>query len=298
MRNVAIVLLAFLIALPVRADVYQDIWTGVSQATQLAMDGASDSASARAERVLPLAISQDEKLAAIILLDIIGVAQRKHSNDQGALKTYRQAENLINQLPQEDRARLKNTVYLINIYTNMAELCNDLKKKEDACRFARIAAKETEKKNDKTIRGTVFPQVGGVLLECGFMEEAAKWLELGYQEAMEAGLPGNALVAASHLMVIEDATRHCHPNENCWKKKADSLLSQAGNDYPRGIYYVSLSHINMNAGELAEVHEAQENVMNLEGIKKLMTPEKTKEYLRQAEEEQEEAYAQRHQERA
>lgn len=134
-------------------------------------------------------------------------------------------------------------------------------------------------------------------MECGQAEEAARWLRQGYQDALEADLPGNALVAASRLMLIEDATTHCHPSKNTWKKKADSLLPHVHTDYPKGVYYSSLSHINLTSGELTEVHKAQEKAMELEGMRKLMTPERTKEYLRQAEEEQEAVYAQRHQSR-
>jgi len=295
--RLVVLLLAVLLTSPAKADVYQDIWTTVSEASQLALDGATDSAYARAERVLPLALSQNETLAAVLLQNIIGTAQRAHGHDQEALKAYLQAENLISQLPQDDMTRLKNTVYLINMYASMAELYNDLKKKKEACRYARIVVKEAEKKDDKAIRGTVFTQAGGVLMECGQAEEAARWLRQGYRDALEADLPGNALVAASHLMLIEDATTHCHPSKNTWKKKADSLLPHVHTDYPKGVYYSSLSHINLTSGELTEVHKAQEKAMELEGMRKLMTPERTKEYLRQAEEEQEAVYAQRHQSR-
>lgn len=290
-------LLLFIIALTVRADEHTDIWTRLSEAAELVLDGASDSAMAIAERTLPMAASQNEKLAEILLLDIVGSVQREHESRQQALTTYRQAEKLISQLPADDLERITNSSHIINIYVNLAELCYDLKKRKEACRYARKAAKETEKKTDKTLRGTVFPQIGGILLECGHMEEAAVWLKHGYQEALEANLPGNALVAASHLMVIEGDTQHHTPNENNWKKKADKLLPQISSDYPRGIYYVALSHINLKAGELAEANKAQEEAMELEGVKRQMTPEKSKEYIRQAEEEREEVYAQRHQER-
>lgn len=295
--KLAVSLLFFILALPVRANDYDDIWTRLSEATQLVLDGAGDSAMVVAERTLPSAVSQNEKLAEILLLGIIGTVQRERGRGQQALTTYRQAEKLISQLPADDLERLTNSSHIINIYVNLAELCNDLKKREDACRYARKAAKETEKKTDKTLRGTVFPQIGGILLECGHMEEAAGWLKRGYQEAQEANLPGNALVAASHLMMIEGDTQHHAPNENTWKKKADRLLPQVSSDYPRGIYYIAISHINLKAGELAEANKAQEEAMGLEGVKRQMTPEKSKEYLRQAEEEREEAYALRHQKR-
>lgn len=295
--RLAISLFIFFMALPAKANEYVEIWTRLSEASQLVLDGASDSAMTIAERILPMAVSQNETLAEILLLDIIGSVQRGRENRKQALKAYCQAEKLISQLPNDDLKRFKNSSHIINIYVNLAELCNDQKEREEACRYARMAAKETEDKADKTLRGTVFPQIGGVLLECGNMEEAAVWLKKGYQEAMKANLPGNALVAASHLMVIEGDIQNHPPKENSWKKKADMLLPKVNTDYPRGVYYVALSHINLRAGELAEVNKAQQNALELEGVKKQMTPEKSKEFLRQAEEEREEAYALRHQER-
>lgn len=294
--RVAISLLVFIMALPAKADEYVEIWTRLGEVSQLVLDGASDSAMAIAERVLPMAASQNETLAEILLLDIIGSVQREHENEKQALKAYRQAEKLISRLPNDDLEGLKNSSHFINIYVNLAELCNDQKKKKEACQYAHMAVKETEKKTDKILRSTVFTQIGGVLLECGHMEEAAVWLKRGYKEAMEANLPGNALVAASHLMVIEGDIHNHPPKENSWKKKADILLPKVSIDYPRGVYYVALSHINLKAGELAEANKAQQNAMGLEGVKKQMTPPKSKEYLRRAEGEREEAYALRHQE--
>ena len=97
--KLAVSLLFFILALPVRADEYTDIWTRLSEATQLVLDGAGDSAMAIAEKTLPMAASQNEKLAEILLLDIIGIVQRERGREQQALTTYRQAEKLISQHP-------------------------------------------------------------------------------------------------------------------------------------------------------------------------------------------------------
>lgn len=296
-KRLTVFLLLFMLALPAWSQEKKVIWTRLAEAAQLALDGASDSAMVIAERTLPMAAAQDEKLAEILLLEIIGTSQREQGDDPKALNTYRQSEKLISQLSHDDYETIRNSSHLINLYTNLAELCNDLKKKEEACRYARKAAQEADKNTDKVLRGIAFPQIGGILLECGHLDEAEHWLRLGYQEALRADLPGNALVAASHMMIVEDQTRHPNPKQNNWKAKADLLLPKVSSDYPLSIYYTAVSHISLQAGELTAVHEAQEKALQLEGIKKQITPEKTKEFLKQVEEEQAEAYTRHHQQR-
>jgi hypothetical protein len=205
--------------------------------------------------------------------------------DEQALKVFKLAEDCINELSPEELLQLEETPHIINIYINLAEVYKDLKKKDESLRYAIIAASKTEKKNDSYVRGMVFPLVGGILLEYGKTKEAERYLKSGYQEAIAAHRPGNALIAASHLMTIEAGDNQNRLENSRWKKKADQLLPQVKDEYPRGIYYAALSHLHLAAGELKESKDAIDEAMKLESVKNQMTPEKSKKMLQNIENE-------------
>lgn len=270
------------------------LWEQVREAVSLAIDGKYDSAMVKANDILPMAIDQNENLAVIYILNILGTGMHDRDHDEQAYKIYKQAETCIDNLSPEERTKLESSPQIINIYINLAEVCKDLKKKKESCQYALKAAADTEKKSEMNIRGTVFPQVGGILLDAGRTKEAARYLKQGYHDAMKANLPGNALVAASHLMLIEADINHSLPEDNVWKKKADLLLSKVSSEYPKGIYYSNLSHLHIVAGELLESSKALQEAMELDDVKKQITPEKSKRLLKNIEKEKEEKYAKPH----
>ena len=273
------------------------LWEQLQSATSLAIDGKYDSAMVKANNILPMAIDQNEKLAVIYILNILGMGMRDLDHDEQAYKIYKQAEACIDDLPPKERTVLESSPQIINIYINLAEVCKDLKMKDESCQYALKAAADTEKKSDMNIRGTVLPQVGGILLDAGRTKEAVRYLKQGYHDAMKANLPGIALVAASHLMLIEADNNHSLPEDNVWKKKADLLLPEVSSEYPKGIYYSNLSHLHIAAGELQETRKALQNAMELDAVKKQMTSEKSKQLLKNIEKEKEEKYTKPHLER-
>lgn len=278
-------------ATPVAADQRRVLWEDINEIYKLGEKGEYDSALFKANDLLPIAIDQNQRQVTVLLLNTIGTGYRYRNMDSMALKVFTLAEECINELTQVELHQLEETPHIINIYINLAEVCKDLKRKNESLRYAMIAAHKTEKNANHSVKGTVFPLVGGILLENGKPKEAEHYLRLGYQSALASHQPGNALVAASHLMTIEAGAGRV-PLEDCqWKKKADQLLPQVKDDYPKGIYYIALSHLHIEAGELKESKDAIGHAMELDNVKRQMTPENTKKMLRNIEEEKRQEYS-------
>ncbi len=284
-------------AMPVVTDQKRVSWEDINDIYSMGSRGLYDSAMFRAYDLLPIAIDQNQRQVTVLLLNTIGTGYRYRNMDSMALKVFTLAEECINELTQVELQQLEETPHIINIYINLAEVCKDLKRKNESLRYAMIAAHKTEKNANHGVKGTVFPLVGGILLENGKPKEAEHYLRLGYQSALASHQPGNALVAASHLMTIEAGAGRV-PLEDCqWKKKADQLLPQVKDDYPKGIYYIALSHLHIEAGELKESKDAIGHAMELDNVKRQMTPENTKKMLRNIEEEKRQEYSEPHQRR-
>lgn len=272
-------------ATPVVTDQKRVLWEDLDTIYMLAGKGRYDTAMIMANNLLPIAIEHHQRQVVVLLLNTIGTGYRYRDMDEQALKVFKLAEDCINELSPEELLQLEETPHIINIYINLAEVYKDLKKKDESLRYAIIAASKTEKKNDSYVRGMVFPLVGGILLEYGKTKEAERYLKSGYQEAIAAHRPGNALIAASHLMTIEAGDNQNRLENSRWKKKADQLLPQVKDEYPRGIYYTALSHLHLAAGELKESKDAIDEAMKLESVKNQMTPEKSKKMLQNIENE-------------
>ena len=250
-------------ATPVVTDQKRVLWEDLDTIYMLAGKGRYDTAMIMANNLLPIAIEHHQRQVVVLLLNTIGTGYRYRDMDEQALKVFKLAEDCINELSPEELLQLEETPHIINIYINLAEVYKDLKKKDESLRYAIIAASKTEKKNDSYVRGMVFPLVGGILLEYGKTKEAERYLKSGYQEAIAAHRPGNALIAASHLMTIEAGDNQNRLENSRWKKKADQLLPQVKDEYPRGIYYTALSHLHLAAGELKESKDAIDEAMKL-----------------------------------
>jgi len=286
--------ISLLSATPAAADGKRVSWEDINEIYKLGQKGLYDSAMLKANDLLPVSIEQNQRQATVLLLNAIGTGYRYRNQDEQALKVFKLAEGCIHELSQEERQQLDETPHIINIYINLAEVCSDLKRKDESLHYAMTAAKKTEKSREPDVRGMVFPLVGGILLESGKAKEAERYLRQGYHDALSAHNPGNALVAASHLMTIEAGSSHILPEDNEWKKKADRLLPQVKDEYPRGIYLTALSHLHIEAGELKESEEAIRQAMELENVKRQMTPENTKKILKNIEEEKEQQYTEPH----
>lgn len=277
-------------ATPVVTDQKRVLWEDIDTIYTLAGKGRYDSAMTMANNLLPVAIEHHQRQVVVLLLNTIGTGYRYRDMDEQALKVFKLAEDCINELSQKELQQLEESPHIINIYINLAEVCKDLKKEDESLRYALIAADKTEKKNDSYVRGMVFPLVGGILLEYGKSKEAERYLKMGYQSALASHFPGNALIAASHLMTIEAGDNHILLEDSQWKKRADQLIPQVKDEYPKGIYYTALSHLHLIAGELKESKDAIDEAMKLESVKKQMTPEKSKKMLQNIEEEKKQEY--------
>ena len=272
-------------ATPVVTDQKRVLWEDIDTIYMLAGKGRYDSAMTMANNLLPVAIEHHQRQVVVLLLNTIGTGYRYLDMDEQALKVFKLAEDCINELTPEELQQLEETPHIINIYINLAEVCKDLKKKDESLRYASIAASKTEKNKDSYVRGMVLPLVGGILLEYGKAKDAEHYLKLGYQNALASHFPGNALIAASHMMTIEAGDNNILLKDSRWKKKADQLLPQVKDEYPRGIYYTALSHLHLAAGELKESKDAIDEAMKLESVKNQMTPERSKKMLQNIENE-------------
>ena len=229
---------------------------------------------------LPLFPQETQDLLAQLRLYLLtGAEQREQDQQQQALKNFQQAEKICSTPGFIDKLTPAEKKLVIHTYYNLAELYA-LSEKKALCRqSAQKAAQLATDSQDKNLQAITLPMMGGLLMENGSPKEAKAFLELGYKTSLDTKLPGNALIAASYLMSIENDTQNHIPEENEWMAKAASLLPLVSSDYPLAIYYSTASHIYLEAGELNLAHEMQGKAMGLQALQDIYSPEQTKKYI-------------------
>lgn len=283
------ILLLLIVAIPSSADEDRNLWEMIVQTVKLEQDGKSDSAFLQATSLLSNAIEEEDYLAQLHLYLIIGTTLRDKSQYQEAIEVFEKAAEICKKIDFVKNLNGREFNLVSHVYSSMAETYAELRNKKKCYKYAVKAAQITMSSSDKNLQAATLPQMGALMVDMGKQyNEAKPVLEKGYQASLEMDLPGNALVAASYLMTIEYVINHHGPEVNRWMKKAQQLLPNVSSDYPLGVYYSEVASMSLRTGNIKQAQEMHEKVMQLPTFGEIYSPEKTKQFITEIEEERNE----------
>lgn len=205
-------------------------------ADSLHANGRSDSAITVARRAERIARRVDEPGLVLTVNSSLGVYLRSNGQVDEALRCYDQALKIVTTPQFREQPDEEDCESAASLYVNLSALHIDMSHKELASTYARQAAAWAEKCTDGAFRAGIFGVVGSVLTFTGQLEDAMRYQQRAYEDALEAGDTEQALRAAAYGMLTCDRAGRVDDVE-AWRRKCRALLGPDLSIMARLLYF-------------------------------------------------------------
>lgn len=136
--------------------------------------GQVDSAVVKEEASARYSIEAGDTLTLLGSYRALGMYHRSQGRLSQALEAYGQALALLSGDSRPDRTEER-----ASLYTNLSMLCLDMKQREDALRYARLASEETEKVQNDLLTVQLWSNLGRVFMEYADYPSATACIDRG-----------------------------------------------------------------------------------------------------------------------
>ena len=185
--------------------------------------GRTDSAAVVGQRAVDLAYECDNPTLIVGANSAMGVYQRSLGKVDDALKSYGAALEVVTSGQFRENPDQDAIEEIASLYINLAVLDLDMQHKDEAAKNAVLSAEWIAKSEDRELRSTIYGVVGSVLTGCGDLENALRYQDLAYQDALASDNTDSAFRAAAYTMLIADRLGN-KADAQAWRGKSQSLL--------------------------------------------------------------------------
>lgn len=265
MKKIVLTLLSVLFPLMALSDVTEDIAALREAADSLHGVGKTDSALIVGERAIKLAEKSGDKVQIVGTFAGQGVYLRSLGKIDDALKSYERGLEIVTSGEFRGSPSAEAIEEVSTLYINLAVLNLDMQHKEEAAKNALLSAEWCEKSTDKEFKSTVFGVVGSVLTGCGELENALKFQNLAYKNALESGDKEAAFRAAAYNMLVADRLGN-RSEAAQWREICETLLPSVDSMMAKLVYYQAECSICLKNNDSQGALLWFNNILRLDGI--------------------------------
>lgn len=238
------------------------------KADRLHAEGKNDSAITVAERALDIAMSHTDTTAIIGINSSMGVFLRTAGRLDDALKRYDTAMRICTTESFKRNADEEARQEAASLYLNMATLHVDMKHKDDALYYARLAADWAMKCTDKELKSQILAQDGLIFLMCGDNQEAARLLTMSYDTAIQLKSYAAAMNAGAYMIAVADRMGDSSATAT-WRARCVQLESKVTDTMTLVAYFQIQCSIAMGHEKWHEAIKLFNRILSTKGVDKM-----------------------------
>ncbi|MDE5886312.1 MAG: hypothetical protein K2H46_01865 [Muribaculaceae bacterium] len=197
-----------------------------------------------------------------------GVFLRSLGRVDEALKSYEKALAIVTSGKFRENPDGEAIEEITSLYINLAVLNLDTQHKEQAAKNAVLSGEWISKSKDPELRSTIYGVVGSVLTGSGDLQNARKYQDMAYRDALESGNNEAAFRAAAYTMLISDRLGDKQDAE-LWRKKCNELFGEVESMMARLVYYQAECSICLKNDDKRGALKWFRNILELKGIDNL-----------------------------
>ena len=197
-----------------------------------------------------------------------GVFLRSLGRVDEALKSYEKALAIVTSGKFRENPDGEAIEEIASLYINLAVLNLDTQHKEQAAKNAVLSGEWISKSKDPELRSTIYGVVGSVLTGSGDLQNARKYQDMAYRDALESGNNEAAFRAAAYTMLISDRLGDKQDAE-LWRKKCNELFGEVESMMARLVYYQAECSICLKNDDKRGALKWFRNILELKGIDNL-----------------------------
>ena len=197
-----------------------------------------------------------------------GVFLRSLGRIDEALKSYETALEIVTSGQFRENPDQEAIEEIASLYINLAVLNLDMQHKDEATANAVLAGDWIAKSDDPELKSTIYGVAGSVLTGCGDLDNALRYQDLAYQNALAANDEEAAFRAAAYTMLIADRSGN-KQEASVWREKCNALLPSVESMMARLVYYQAECSICLKNDDLRGSLKWFDEILALEGIDSL-----------------------------
>ena len=197
-----------------------------------------------------------------------GVFLRSLGRIDEALKSYETALEIVTSGQFRENPDQEAIEEIASLYINLAVLNLDMQHKDEATANAVLAGDWIAKSDDPEWKSTIYGVAGSVLTGCGDLDNALRYQDLAYQNALAANDEEAAFRAAAYTMLIADRSGN-KQEASVWREKCNALLPSVESMMARLVYYQAECSICLKNDDLRGSLKWFDEILALEGIDSL-----------------------------
>ncbi|MDE5567929.1 MAG: sensor histidine kinase [Muribaculaceae bacterium] len=230
--------------------------------------GRTDSAVVVGQHAVTLANECNEPTLIVGANSATGVYLRSLGKIDEALESYGAALEIITSGQFRENPDQDAIEEIASLYINLAVLDLDMQHKDEAAKNALLSAEWIAKSEDPELRSTIYGVVGSVLTGCGDLENALRYQDLAYQDALASDNTDSAFRAAAYTMLIADRLGN-KADAQVWREKCQSLLPDIEAMMTRLLYYQAECSIALKNDNAKDALVWFNKILELDGIDNL-----------------------------
>ena len=197
-----------------------------------------------------------------------GVFLRSLGRIDEALKSYETALEIVTSGQFRENPDQEAIEEIASLYINLEVLNLDMQHKDEATANAVLAGDWIAKSDDPELKSTIYGVAGSVLTGCGDLDNALRYQDLAYQNALAANDEEAAFRAAAYTMLIADRSGN-KQEASVWREKCNALLPSVESMMARLVYYQAECSICLKNDDLRGSLKWFDEILALEGIDSL-----------------------------
>lgn len=230
--------------------------------------GRTDSAAIIGAKAIKLAESSGDPTQIVGTRSAQGVFLRSLGRIDEALESYEGALSIITSGEFREHPDQEAIEEISSLYINLAVLNLDLQHKDQAAKHAVLAGEWIAKSDYPELRSVIYGVVGSVLTGCGRPEEALKYQELAYKDALSSDDKEAAFRAGAYAMLASDRLgKKTEAAE--WRSKCQTLLPEIESSMAKLVYYQSECSICLKSKDNTGALKWFDEILKIDGIDRL-----------------------------
>lgn len=227
--------------------------------------GRTDSAVIVGEKAIRLALENGDPTQIVGTHAAQGVFLRSLGKIDEALESYGVALDIVTSGKFRENPDQEAIEEVASLYINLAVLDLDMQHKDEAAKNAVLSGEWISKSDDPELKSTIYGVAGSVLTGCGDLENAMKYQDHAYANALESGDKESAFRAGAYTMLIADRLGD-KTKAAMWRSKCQELLPEMESMTARLVYYQAECSICLKNDDRRGALEWFSKILDLDGI--------------------------------
>lgn len=224
-------MLFLLVALQAMGRKDSMLWVGIKEVGLIYQQGQRDSAFVKANTLLTTAKQQEDNLAQVTLLNLIGVCMSDQHNDEAAFEAFAQCATIAERNNYLEWAVKTNNTLLFRTmlpaYCQLALLSKEAGRRAESAKYAKTGMAWEAECDIPATRVRALVSFGDILMAQKEYALLYEPLKRGALDAMKLKQVDFALTLITHIIIIERDGMHRQPEDIQWIKIGETLLPEA-----------------------------------------------------------------------